>query len=430
MRSWFIYILRWQVLLNVERVYFFIFFRVEHDGRHKSVQVNVLKSATSSLTATTTTTRSRVSDSASSSSSSRGKIDATVSKIIRQKIENIQTEKNAFSKYTIGKIVSKSLDSLFVDLEKNEQEVLDAMANGIYISAKTRVDREGLDHVVSKFDCFFKCDSEILCVCCNQYNVMSSCLLDFNSSLYSDSFLCLSCLVMRSSFPDEFDKGGIDIANIISMSTTTSSECIVETCYFHKLVIKCLGLQAVLTHGDSVRKNLIIKSYINREVKRVFNSFQVLDDRAVSTFSWMIVSHCFMCLCTIDNVKAGRSSSSIKDFFMCFQESSVDIVRASIGGSLKFYHFVNEAYCKFFDVPCESDEGSGGGKVSTRGYYRLTGRWISRWKAEKAKLDRRLKTPLFVKDSTQQHRCEVCFKPIKQLLDDIKHQICRDYKYM
>ena len=350
-----------------------------------------------------------------------------VNKILRQKIETIQTEKNSFSKYTIGKIVSKSLDTLYIDLEKNEQEVLDAMANGVYISARTKVDREGLDHVVSKFDCFFRSDSDILCVCCNQYNVMSSCLLDFNSSLYSDSLLCLSCLVLRSSFPDEFDKGGIDIANIISMTTasTAGSECIVEACYFHKLVIKCLGLQAVLTHGDSVRKNLIIKSYINREVKRVFSSFQVLDDRAVSVFSWMIVSHCFMCLCTVDNIKMSRSSPSIKDFYVCFQESSVDIVRSSIGSPLKFYHFVNEAYCKFFDVKCDSEDVS---RVSTRGYYRLSGRWNSRWKVEKAKLEKRLKTPLFAGDSKQQ-RCDICFKPVKLLIDDIKHQICKeDYK--
>ena len=417
--------------MNVETVYFVLFFRVEYDGRFKSVDFNGTTSTTAvTATSVATATRPLVPLVASSSSSSSSRIDVAVNKILRQKIETIQSEKNTFSKYTIGKIVSKSLDNLYIDLEKNEQLVLDSMNNGVYISARTKVDREGLDHVVSKFDCFFRSDSDILCVCCNQYNVLSSCLLDFNSSLYSDSLLCLSCLVLRSSFPDEFEKGGIDIATIISMTPTTTaygdstgSDCI-DLCYFHKLVIKCLGLQAVLTHGDSVRKNLIIKSYINREVKRVFSSFLVLDDRAVSVFSWMIVSHCFMCLCTVDNKKKSRSSPSIKDFYMCFQDSSVDIVRSSIGSSLKFYHFVNEACCKFFDVKCDSEDVSSSSRVS-RGYYRLSGRWNSRWKAEKVKLEQRLKTPFFTGDS-KQIRCDICFKPVKLLIDEIKHQICKE----
>ena len=96
---------------------------------------------------------------------------------------------------------------------------------------------------------------------------------------------------MRSTFPDEYQLGGIDIADVINSTTNVSSsissgkdqedyedidyedegnksttgDCFdVELCLFHKLIVKFLGLQAVLTHRDTIRKNIIIKSYVNR----------------------------------------------------------------------------------------------------------------------------------------------------------------------
>ena len=78
--------------------------------------------------------------------------------------------------------MARSLEKLFLDLEKNERLAKDAMDRGLNISYKTKVFREGLDHVVAKVDCFFKSDSEILCICCDQYNALSSCLINFDSS--------------------------------------------------------------------------------------------------------------------------------------------------------------------------------------------------------------------------------------------------------
>ena len=348
--------------------------------------------------------------------------------------------------------MARSLEKLFLDLEKNERLAKDAMDRGLNISYKTKVFREGLDHVVAKFDCFFKSDSEILCICCEQYNALSSCLINFDSSLSSNSLLCLSCLVLRSTFPDEYQLGGIDIADVINSTTNVSSsissgkdqedyedidyedegnksttgDCFdVELCLFHKLIVKFLGLQAVLTHGDTIRKNIIIKSYVNREVTRVFNSYMVvLDRRCISFFSWMIVGHCFGCLCSPG--KKRNRVPSLKDFFMCFQPASVDIIRASIGGSSKFYHFVSESFASFFDK-----------KTTESAYYQLDSRWNLLWKKEKKKLEQRLKSNFFHtwearssvaanEQEDKMKKCTVCFKPIKHLIDVIKTQICQN----
>ena len=50
--------------------------------------------------------------------------------------------------------MARSLEKLFLDLEKNERLAKDAMDIGLNISYKTKVLREGLDHLVAKFDCF------------------------------------------------------------------------------------------------------------------------------------------------------------------------------------------------------------------------------------------------------------------------------------
>ena len=377
-----------------------------------------------------------------------------ITALLRQKIDETQGKKNLYNKDTIGKIVARSLEKLFLDLEKNERLAKDAMDRGLNISYKTKAFREGLDHVVAKFDCFFKSDSEILCICCDQYNALSSCLINFDSSLSSNSLLCLSCLVLRSTFPDEYQLGGIDIADVINSTSNVSSsissggkdqedyedidyedegnksttgDCFdVELCLFHKLIVKFLGLQAVLTHGDTIRKNIIIKSYVNREVTRVFNSYMVvLDRRCISFFSWMIVEHCFGCLCSPG--KKRNRVPSLKDFFMCFQPASVDIIRASIGGSSKFYHFVSESFASFFDK-----------KTTEFAYYRLNSRWNLLWKKEKKKLEQRLKSNFFHtwearsssvaanEQEDKMKKCTVCFKPIKHLIDVIKTQICQN----
>ena len=377
-----------------------------------------------------------------------------ITALLRQKIDETQGKKNLYNKDTIGKIVARSLEKLFLDLEKNERLAKDAMDRGLNISYKTKVFREGLDHVVAKFDCFFKSDSEILCICCDQYNALSSCLINFDSSLSSNSLLCLSCLVLRSTFPDEYQLGGIDIADVINSTSNVSSsissggkdqedyedidyedegnksttgDCFdVELCLFHKLIVKFLGLQAVLTHGDTIRKNIIIKSYVNREVTRVFNSYMVvLDRRCISFFSWMIVEHCFGCLCSPG--KKRNRVPSLKDFFMCFQPASVDIIRASIGGSSKFYHFVSESFASFFDK-----------KTTESAYYRLNSRWNLLWKKEKKKLEQRLKSNFFHtwearsssvaanEQEDKMKKCTVCFKRIKHLIDVIKTQICQN----
>lgn len=164
-------------------------------------------------------------------------------------------------KDTLCSIILRSLESLKLFLDRNEEMLLYKLEDGCNSSLHNKVKRDGVGDLVYNCAGYFNTDTYLQCIACNRYNIYDPCLSN-------EYMLCFCCLEMKRYLHSEEN-----VQDLIG-SDGGSNKDDIKCCSVHENAM-ILGVHSILSHADMIEKNFIIKQFVHVECRKYLKFFCV-----------------------------------------------------------------------------------------------------------------------------------------------------------